>query len=69
MEKEFRCWDPYILFAQTLKVHLNSRVSPVPSNAMPEPGGIEIGAKLSIQPAEDIQVEIGCDTLLVVVSC
>jgi hypothetical protein len=54
MDMEFRGRDPYILFAQTLKVHLDSRLGSVPMDAMPEPGGIEISAKLSIEAAEEI---------------
>jgi hypothetical protein len=52
----FAAGDPYLLYAQTLKVHLDSRVNPVPTDAMPEPGGIKIGAKLSSQAAGIIRL-------------
>ena len=63
MEKEIRGRDLHTLFAQTLKMHRDSRVSLVPPDAMPERVGIEISAKLSIEAAEDVQIEFACNTL------
>jgi hypothetical protein len=67
MEDELGIRDPDMLVTDAFEVHLNSRFDRVPTDTVPKASGIKIRTQLSIEPIQDVQVELCGYTFIVVI--